>query len=64
MNNKKAIFNDMKVRGNNGELENANAVEILGAQTVLLDVEVADPDHPPAGTLCLAVVADTLDSTF
>ncbi|WP_415280965.1 hypothetical protein [Candidatus Nitrososphaera sp. FF02] len=62
MKNKKAIFEDMKVRGNSGELENVNAVEILSAQTVLLDVEVADPDNPPAGTLCLALVADTFDT--
>jgi hypothetical protein len=61
MKNKKAIFEDMKVRGEIGELETVNAVEILGAQTVLLDVEVADPDHP-GDAQCIALVAQSFDA--
>lgn len=62
MKNNKAIFEEMKVRGNNGDLESVNAVEILGAQTVLLNVQVADPDHP-GDAPCIALVAQAFDET-
>jgi len=55
------IFEDMKVMSNKGELESVKAKAILGAQTVLLEVQVADPDNP-GDAPCVAKVVHVFDS--
>lgn len=60
--NKHVWFDNMVVRGNSGNLETVDAVEITSAATVLLDVHVADPDNPPEGTECIALVAHAFDT--
>lgn len=60
--NKHVWFDNMVVRGNSGNLETVDAVEITSAATVLLDVQVADPDNPPEGTECIALVAHVFDT--
>lgn len=60
--NKHVWFDNMVVRGNSGNSETVDAVEITGAATVLLEVQVADPDNPPEGTECIALVAHVFDT--
>ena len=60
--NKHVWFDNMVVRGKSGNSETVDAVEITGAATVLLDVQVADPDNPPEGTECIALVAHAFDT--
>ncbi len=59
--NKHVWFDNMVVRGKSGNLETVNAVEITGAATVLLDVQVADPDNP-GDAPCIALVAHVFDT--
>lgn len=60
--NKRVIFENMVVRGNTGNLETVDAVEITGAATVELHVLVDDPDNPPPGTECIAEVSTIFDT--
>lgn len=60
--NKHVWFDNMVVRGNSGNPETVAIMEITGAATVLLQVMVADPDNPPEGTACIALVDHTLDT--
>jgi hypothetical protein len=60
--NKRVIFENMVVRGNTGNLETVDAVEITGAATVELHVLVDDPDNPPPGTECIAEVSAVFDT--
>lgn len=60
--NKHVWFDNMVVRGKSGNSETVDAVEITSAATVLLDVQVADPDNPPPGTECIALVAHVFDT--
>lgn len=50
------------VRGTSGNPETIDIVEIPGAATVLLEVRVVDPDNPPEGTPCIALVTHVFDS--
>lgn len=59
--NKHVWFENMVVRGKSGNLETVDAIEILAAKTVLLEVLVADPDNPPEGTECIAIVDHVFD---
>jgi hypothetical protein len=52
----KAIFENMK-----GKESTVNAKEITSAATVRLEVQVEDPDNPPLGTACIALVAEVYD---
>lgn len=60
--NKHVWFDNMVVRGNSGNPETVAIIEITGAATVLLQVMVADPDNPPEGTPCIALVDHTFDT--
>ncbi|HEX6067347.1 MAG TPA: hypothetical protein VFZ05_00975, partial [Nitrososphaera sp.] len=59
--NKHVWFDNMVVKGKSGNLEPVDAVEITGAATVLLDVQVADPDNP-GDAPCIALVARVFDT--
>lgn len=59
--NKHVWFENMVVRGKSGNLETVDAVEIASAATVLLEVQVADPDDP-GDAECIALVAHTFDT--
>jgi hypothetical protein len=60
--NKHVWFDNMVVRGKSGNLETVDVVEITSAATVLLQVMVADPDNPPEGTPCIALVDHVFDT--
>jgi hypothetical protein len=54
------IFEDMKVKTKNG-VEGIEAKTILSAQTVLLEVQVEDPDNP-GDAPCVALVVHEFDA--
>jgi hypothetical protein len=56
----RVIFEDMKVKTKKG-VEGIEAKTILSAATVLLEVQVADPDNP-GDAPCVALVAHVFDS--
>jgi len=56
------IFENMKVNAKHG-VEGIEAKAILSAQTVLLEVQVADPDNP-GDAPCVALVAHVFDSAM
>jgi hypothetical protein len=60
--NKHVWFDNMVVRGNSANPETVDIVEITSAATVLLQVMVADPDNPPEGTPCIALVVHAFDT--
>jgi hypothetical protein len=55
------IFEDMKVQSNSGEVESVKAKAILSAATVLLEVQVEDPDNP-GDAPCVAKVVHVFDT--
>lgn len=59
---KRATFENMVVRGSSGNSETVGVAKVLSALTVELHVLVDDPDNPPVGTKCIAVVSKLYDS--
>lgn len=59
--NKHVWFENMVVRGNSGNAETVDVAEVVGAATVELELQVEDPDNPPAGTECIAIVTHVFD---
>lgn len=57
----RATFENMVVRGNSGNLETVDAVEIVSALTVELHVLVDDPDNP-GDAPCIAEVSWLFDT--
>lgn len=55
MDGNRAIFEDMKGKP-------INAKKILSAATVRLQLQVDDPDNPPPGTPCIALVVQVYDT--
>jgi hypothetical protein len=62
MDGNRVYFENMVVKGANGNPETVKAVEITSALTVELHVLVDDPDNPPAGTACIAEVSWLFDA--
>lgn len=62
MDGDRVYFENMVVKGPNGNTETVKAVEIVSALTVELRVLVDDPDNPPAGTPCIAEVSWLFDA--
>lgn len=62
MDGNRVYFENMVVKGSNGNPETVKAVEITAALTVELHVLVDDPDNPPAGTPCIAEVSWLFDA--
>lgn len=61
MKGKRAIFEDMKVKSKRG-VEGIDAKKITSAATVRLQLQVDDPDNPPPGTTCIALVVQVYDT--
>ncbi|MEM3159202.1 MAG: hypothetical protein QXJ74_00285 [Nitrososphaera sp.] len=61
MKGKRAIFEDMKVKSKKG-VEGIDAKKITSAATVRLQLQVDDPDNPPPGTTCIALVVQVYDT--
>lgn len=55
MDGKRAVFEDMKGKP-------IKAKKILSAATVRLQLQVDDPDNPPPGTTCIALVVQVYDT--
>jgi hypothetical protein len=55
-------FENMVIRGKSGNLETVDVAEVLGAATVELELQVEDPDNPPEGTECIALVTHVFDT--
>jgi hypothetical protein len=53
-----------KLAGSNVKIEDTGASKIIMAQTVMLEIQVEDPDNPPEGVTCIAKIVRVFDTAI
>jgi hypothetical protein len=57
-----SFMSQAKLAGSNVKITATGATQILATMTVMIEIQVDDPDNPPEGETCIAKVVEVFDT--